>query len=146
VSNPNVTVAVQRQFDQANRARHDLGNEDGYLVATPDELNNQDEIGIPANTSRRLWEKLAGDTIADDWTLLYVEARGAQLTLQLTALDNADANPRILTLPLAPNLPFMVGSRLAWDIDGSGAYYVSDVTVLEQLGSPSASVAFTFSR
>jgi len=141
----NVTVAAQRQIDKDNRNREDEPSA-GYLVSAPDEFTTQDSIAIGALATRTLWTKLAGDTVADDWSLLYVEARDSQLTLQLTLLDNADANPKILQLPLLPGLPFMVGSRLAWDIDTSGAYYVSQVDVVEALSATTAKVAFTFAR
>ena len=140
-----VTVATIRQVDESARVRVDYPA-DTYISSDPDQLDVQDQIKVGAGITRTLWSKLSADTITDDWELLYVEARGSQLTLQITALDAADANPRQIRLPLLPGLPFMVGSRLAWEITDTTAYYVSQIDVIEELSATSASVAFTIVR
>ncbi|UCC74041.1 MAG: hypothetical protein JSV86_05640 [Gemmatimonadota bacterium] len=134
-----LTIAVQRQLDQDARDRQDYGSE-GYVTVPTTELQLQDQISLAASETRTLFN----ETGSANWKLLYVEARGSQLTLRLTTLDLFDANPQAIDFVLRPGLPFMLGSKFM-DIAGTDRY-VQQVAVVEELSLSTAKVAYTIVR
>lgn len=135
-----LSIATQRQLDQDARDRQDYAA-DGYVTVPSSELQLQDEISLAASETRTLFNETGSTT---DWKLLYVEARGSQLTLRLTLLTLADADPQTIDFVLRPGLPFMLGTKLV-DLAGTDRY-IQQVAVVEELSLATAKVAYTLAR
>jgi hypothetical protein len=112
---------------------------EGYLVTADKEVQLQDSISLDAAEERSLWTKLAGDGIADDWKLLYVEALDLQAYVELTLLDNVDVLFATYRIPIVPGVPLCLGSRAFPTTTPS---YVSEVKVNANNGATRIRYAF----